>query len=99
MNDVNPRSFGQTHKVDATMLEEAPIFDGEDRIDHHFGNVVIVHQLPLGPLLGVEQRGHNLRFQFVCGQGAATSADALHFAIGNPDGRWLGCCGTSWARV
>ena len=62
---VNPEGLCQTQKIHAPMLEKAPVFDGEHGIDHHFRILVVFHQLPLRALFGIEQCGHQLRFQFV----------------------------------
>ena len=53
--DVDPERLGQAKEVDAAMLEEAAVFDGENRVHHHFRNLVVLDHLALGALLRVKQ--------------------------------------------
>ena len=65
MSYVHPGGFRQADKVHAAVLEESAVFDGQHRIDHQLGNLVIGDQLPLGTLFGIEQGSDHLRFEFV----------------------------------
>ena len=89
MSQVDPCSLGQTHEVHATMLEEAPVFNGEHGVHQNLGDLVVLHQLTLGTLLRIEQRRNHLRFEFVSRQLARLSGDALHLPATYADGRWL----------
>jgi hypothetical protein len=51
------------------MLKEAPVFDGDDRVDQVLRDLVECHNLALGTVLAAEQRGNQLRLQLV-GAGA-----------------------------
>ena len=48
-------------------------------------NVVVLHQLALRPLLRVEQRGHQLRLQFVRRKIVAVAADLVDLPVLNAD--------------
>jgi hypothetical protein len=54
VSKIDPSSLYQPHKIHAIMLKEAPVFDRRNRFHHHLRNVVILHQLALGALLGVK---------------------------------------------
>ncbi len=56
MGEVDPGGFDQPQEIDSAVLEEAAVFDRRNRFHHDLGNVVVLHQLPLGALLRVEQR-------------------------------------------
>ena len=62
---VAPHRFGRAHKIHAAVLEEAPVFNRQHRLHHHRRNVVVLDQFALRALLGVEQRRHQLRLQFI----------------------------------
>ncbi len=74
MGEVDPGGFAQPHEIDSAVLEEAAVFDGRDRFHHELGNVVVLHQLPLGALLGVEQRSQHLGLEFISRQLAGDAA-------------------------
>ena len=88
--DVDPEGLSEAKEVDAAMLEETAVFDGENRIDHHLRNFVVLHHLALGALLGVEQRGDELRLKLVGGEIAAAAADADDFAVAHQDASRIG---------
>src|SRR5258705_10671799 len=79
--DVNYESLKQANEVDATMLEEAAVFDRNDRIDHHFWNFVVFHPLALGALLGVKERGDQSGFEVQGGELAAANGDVIDFGL------------------
>ncbi len=62
---VDPRRFRHAQKIHAAVFKEAPVFDRQHRLHHLRRNVVVLHQLAFRPLLRVEQRGHQLRLQFI----------------------------------
>ena len=72
--------LGQAQEVHATVLKEAPVFDGQHRIHHQLRNFIVGDQLPLGPVLGIEQGSDHLRFEFVGRQIAGFAGDAFHLA-------------------
>ena len=74
---IDPSRFEHTDEIDAAVLEESPVFDGQHGVHHHFGNVVVLHHLPLGSLFRVEQGGYQLRLQFVGGKIVAFAADVV----------------------
>ena len=86
MSQVDPCSLSQTHEVHAPMLEEAPVFNGQHGVHQDFGDFVILHQLALGTLLGIEQRRNHLGFEFIGSQLAGLSLNALYLPTANADG-------------
>jgi len=80
-DQVDPSGLGHADKVHAAVLEEAAVFDSEDGIDHDFRNVGVFHDLALGARPGVEERGDELRFEFVSGEIVAFADDAFDFAV------------------
>ena len=85
VDHVNPGGLGQTQEVHAAVLKEAPVFDGQHRIHHQLRDLVVRNQLPLGPVLGIEQGGDHLRFEFVGRQIARFAGDAFDFAAPDTD--------------
>ena len=68
------------------MLEKPPVFDSQNSVHQNFGNFVVLHQLTLGTLLGIEQRRNHLGLEFVGSQLAGLPLDALHLPTANADG-------------
>ena len=88
--NVDPEGLREAQEVDAAMLEETAVFDGENRVDHHLGNFVVFHDLALGALLGVEQGGNQLRLKFVGGEIAAAAADADDLSVTHQNASRIG---------
>ena len=87
VNEGDPCGFNQPHEIDAIVLEEAAVFDGGDRLHHDLGNVIVLHQLPLGALLGIEKRGQHLGLELVGLQFSGRAAvDGGNRAAGDRDG-------------
>ena len=80
---IDPPRLEHADEVHSAVLEETPVFDGQHRIDHHLGDVGVLHHLAFGALLGVKQRRHQLRFQFVGGKLGAVAGDAADVPILN----------------
>ena len=55
VSEIDPCRFRQAHVVHSAVLEEAPVFDGQDGINHDFGDVLVLDDLALRPLFGIEQ--------------------------------------------
>ncbi len=55
-------------------------FDGDDRVHHNLWNVIVFDDLALRALFGIEQRGDQLRFEFVGAQIARFILNALNFS-------------------
>ena len=85
VSHVNQERLGQADEIHTAMLEEAPVLDGHHGIDHHFRDVIVPNQLPLGSLLGVEQGRHQLRLQFVGREQTAAAADGINLAVRDQD--------------
>ena len=64
-NDVGQTSFREAVVVDAAVLEEAPVFDGDDGVHQVFGNLVEGDDLALGAVFAAEERGDHPRFELV----------------------------------
>ena len=95
-DQIDPCSLPHANKIHAAMLEEPPVFDGENRIDHHLRNVVVLHQLPLR----VEQRGQRFWLQLVSVQRtAAPAGDARNLAILEVNRRRIGIVIRGWPRL
>ncbi len=75
--------------VHAAVLEKPPVLDRQHRLHHHRGDLVVLHQLALRPLLRVEQRGHQLRLQFIRRKLGAPTHDLRDLAVFNCDLRRL----------
>ncbi len=84
---VDPHRFKHAGEVHAAVLEKSPVFYGHYGIDHHFRNVGVLNYLALGALLVVEQRGYELRLQFIGGKLIAFAGDAIDLAVVNGDVR------------
>ena len=79
------------HVVDAAMLEEAMVFDGDDSFNHVRRNVFVGDDAALGAALVFAQRGDELRLQLVGAQrDAVFRGDLLHHTIGGGDGGAVG---------
>src|ERR1700681_279505 len=79
MAQISPGGAKNTHGIEAGMLEETPVFYGQDGFAQHFWNVVEVH----GPALlsrSAEQAAQQLRLYFgrVDGRSGIEQADFLH---------------------
>src|SRR5204862_7999729 len=68
LSQVNPGCLKQAEVIDPAMLKEARVLNGQHRLNHRLGDVIVLHQLTLGALLRIKERRHKLRFQFVGGQ-------------------------------
>src|SRR5437016_8115069 len=80
VGEINPRRFHQAKIIHAIVLKEAAIFNGQDRIHHHLGNIVVLDQLPLGALFRVEQGSHQLRLEFISSKFARPVLDGIDLA-------------------
>ena len=63
--DINPRSFSEAPEIDAAMLKEPSVFNGEHGIHHHLGHFVVVYDLALGTLIALKKGRDHLRLKFV----------------------------------
>src|SRR5581483_5913999 len=74
----------QPQEVHAPVLEEAPVLDGEHGVHQDFRYVLVLDELALGTLLGI-QGGDKQRFQFVFANRLAVSLaqtnNALYLAV------------------
>ena len=84
---IDPARLEHADEVHSAVLEESPVFDRQHGIDHHLGDVGVVHHLALRTLFGVEQRRHQLRLQFVCEKVIALAGDPANPPILNDDVR------------
>src|SRR3982074_3736040 len=84
-NHVDPRRLRHAKEIHSAVLKEPPVFDGEHRLNYHRRNFVVLHQLTLGSLLGIEQRGNQLRLQFVCRKLISLADNVFHLAVLNLD--------------
>src|SRR5581483_2495026 len=87
---IHPRRLAHTHKIHAAMLEEAAVFNGQDRVNHHLGYFVVLYDFALGTIASLKQRSDELGFQFVGHQVPSFAADVLHLSILNLNGGWFG---------
>jgi hypothetical protein len=55
-NDVGKACFREPVVVDTAVLEETPVFDGDDSVDEVLGNLVEGNDLALGAVFATEQR-------------------------------------------
>ena len=79
--------------VDAAVLEEAPVLDGDDGIDQVFGKLVELDELLLSAVRALEQPGHQHRFEFVLLLRIAFAAgdlDGADLALFKADDRGIG---------
>ena len=91
MGEVDPRGFSQAQEIDSAVLEEAAVFDRRDRLHNNLGNVVVLHQLTFGTLLGIEQRSQHLGLEFIglqVSRGAAVNG--RNRSVRDADGGWFG---------
>src|ERR1700730_18096687 len=64
-NHIDPGRLRHAKEIHSAVLKEPSVFDGEHRLNYHRRNLIELHELTLGALLGIEQRGDQLRLQFV----------------------------------
>src|SRR5216684_6251947 len=91
MGKVDPRGFGEAQEIDSTVLEEAAVFDRRNRLYNNLGNIVVLHQLTLGTLLGIEQRSQHLGLEFIGLQlSGGAAVDGRNRSVPDADGGRFG---------
>jgi hypothetical protein len=77
--------------VDAAVLEEAAVFDGEDSLHHLWRNLFVGDDEALAAVLVFGECGDELRLELIGGErGAVLGGDGLHGAAGGVDGGAVG---------
>ena len=86
--DVCERRGGEPVVVDAAVLEEAAVLDGEHRLHQMRGDFVVGDQAALGARLVFRQAGDQQRLELIGLEGGAVvSFNVLHQAIPGDNGR------------
>ena len=85
-DQIVPRPAEHREVVDAAVLEEAPVLDGQNSIDHILRNLVVGEQAALGAVGVVAQAGNQQRLQLIAGKPLAMIVgDRLHHASADVD--------------
>ena len=71
LEDVLDGALGGADVVDAAVLEEAAVFDGEDGLDHARGDAVVGDHAALGAVFVFREGGDELGFELVGGKRGA----------------------------
>ena len=89
--DILHGALGGAEVVDAAVLEEAAVFDGDDGLHHVRRDLVVGDEAALGAVLVFGEGGDELRLELVaCQGGAVFGGDGLHHAVGGDDGGAVG---------
>ena len=84
-------ALGGADVVDAAVLEEAAVFDGDDGLDHARRDLVVGDEAALGAVLVFGEGGDELRLELVGAEGGAVfGGDALDLAAAGVDGGAVG---------
>ena len=87
-DQIVPDRIQQPQVVDAAVLKEAPVLDGQNRLHQVLRNLVVGEQAALGAVGIVAQAGNQQRLQLIAGQRLAMIVgDRLHHAGADVDGR------------
>ena len=90
-DDVGEAAFDGAEVVDAAMVEEVAVFNGEDGLDEAGWDLLVGDEAALGAVLVFREGGDELGLELVgleCG--AVFRGDALDLAIGGVDGGAVG---------
>ena len=82
VQDVGHGRLDQPVVVHPAVLKEAAVFDGDDRVDQVFRQLVERDELPLGAILTFEECRHQLRLELIGVERFAATADLADFAPG-----------------
>lgn len=97
-DEVGEGAFGDAEIVDAAVIEEVAIFDGDDGLHHVRRNLVVGDEAALGAVLVFGEGGDELRFEIVGAElGSVLGGDALNDAAGGVDGGTVGGVEALWA--
>ena len=76
--DVLEGALGGAEVVDAAVLEEVAVFDGDDGLHHARRDLLVGDEAALGAVLVFGERGDELRLEFVGAEGGSVfGGDAL----------------------